>query len=174
MRYFSIYADKRHIQPRILNRELLISPHIQQQQLIYEELDQRNHLKVELEQEIEFMDIVNSPIFMVSKEFANLIRIYCPATKFKYMVLFDETNRRAVSYQIPALPEIDCLNDDSELSKDGNTITKGILCGDKIQNVPIFRLKSAKGQYIMANLAFVESAYRREVRGMGIEEFVVQ
>lgn len=53
-------------------------------------------------------------------------------------------------------------------------IMKGILCGNKIQNVPIFRLKSAKGQYIMANLAFVESVYRREVRGMGIEEFVVQ
>lgn len=174
MRYFSIYADKRHMQPRILNRELLISPHIQQHKLIYEKLEQRNHLKVELEQEIEFMDIVNSPIFMVTKEFANLIRIYCPAMKFKYMLLFDETNRRTASYQIPALPEIDCMDDDSELSKDGNTIMKGILCGDKIQNVPIFRLKSAKGQYIMANLAFVESVYRREVRGMGIEEFVVQ
>lgn len=120
------------------------------------------------------MDIVNSPIFMVTKEFANLIRIYCPATKFKYMVLFDGTNRRAVSYQIPALPEIDCLDDDSELSKDGNTITKGILCGEKTGNAPIFRLKGARGSYIMANLAFVESAFRREVRGMGIEEFVVQ
>ncbi|MCI9066745.1 MAG: hypothetical protein HFI53_12975 [Lachnospiraceae bacterium] len=174
MRYFSIYADKCHIQPRILNRELLIRPHIQEQRLIYEELENRNYLKVGLEQEVEFLDIVNSPIFMVTKGVANLIRVYCPAVKFKYMVLFDETNRRAVSYQIPALPEIDCLHDDSELSRDGNTITKGILCGEKTGNVPIFRLKGAKGRYIMANLAFVESAYRREVRGMGIEEFVVQ
>lgn len=174
MRYFNIYADKCHIQPRILNRELLIRPHIQQQRLIYEELENRNYLKVELEQEVEFLDIVNSPLFMVTKGFANLIRVYCPSTKFKYIVLFDETNRRAVSYQIPLLPEIDCLHDDSELSRDGNTITKGILCGEKTGNVPIFRLKGAKGQYIMANLAFVESAYRREVRGMGIEEFVVQ
>lgn len=174
MRYFSIYADKCHIQPSILNRELLIRPHIQEQRLIYEELENRNYLKVGLEQEVEFLDIVNSPIFMVTKGVANLIRVYCPAVKFKYMVLFDETNRRAVSYQIPALPEIDCLHDDSELSRDGNTITKGILCGEKTGNVPIFRLKGAKGRYIMANLAFVESAYRREVRGMGIEEFVVQ
>ncbi len=79
-----------------------------------------------------------------------------------------------LSVYIPSLPEIDCLHDDSELSRDGNTITKGILCGEKTGNVPIFRLKGAKGRYIMANLAFVESAYRREVRGMGIEEFVVQ
>ena len=174
MRYFSIYADKRHIQPHILNRELLIRPHIQQQELIYKELDQRNHLKVELEQEVEFMDIVNSPIFMVTKEFANLIRIYRPAIKFKYMVLFDEKNRRTASYQIPSLQVIDCLHKNSELSRDGNTITKGILRGEKTENAPIFRLKGSRGSYIMANLAFVESAFRREVRGMGIEEFVVQ
>ncbi len=174
MRYFSICADKRHIQPRILNRELLIRPYIQEQDLIYRELEHRNYMKVELEQEIAFLDIMNSPVFMVTKEFANLIRIYCPATKFKYMVLFDERNRRAVSYQIPSLPEIDCLDENSELSRDGNTIIRGILCGEKIQNVPIFRLKGAKGRYIMANLAFVESVYRREVRGMGIEEFVVK
>ena len=174
MRYFRIYADERHIQPRILNRETLVRPHIQEQGLIYEELEHRNYMKVELEREIAFLDIVNSPIFMVTKEFANLIRVYCPAVKFKYMVLFDEVNRRAVSYQIPALPEIDCLHGDSELSRDGNTITRGIRCGEKTGNAPIFRLKGAKGRYIMANLAFVESAYRREVRGMGIEEFVVQ
>lgn len=101
---------------------------------------------------------------MVTNGVANLIRIYYPTTKFIYMVLFDETNRRAVSYQIPALPEIDCLDNDSEFSRDGNTITKA----------PIFRLKGVRGSYIMANLAFVESAYRREVRGMGIDEFVVQ
>ena len=163
MRYFSIYADKCHIQPRILNRELLIRPHIQEQRLIYEELENRNYLKVGLEQEVEFLDIVNSPIFMVTKGVANLIRVYCPAVKFKYMVLFDETNRRAVSYQIPALPEIDCLHDDSELSRDGNTITKGILCGEKTGNVPIFRLKGAKGRYIMANLAFVDVIDRKSV-----------
>lgn len=174
MRYFSICADKRHMQPRILKRELLIRPHIQQQGQIYKELAQRNYLKVELEKEIAFLDIGNSPIFMVTKEFANVIRIYCPAMKFKYMLLFDETNRRTASYQIPALPEIDCMDGSSELTRDGNTIIRGILCRDKIQNMPIFRLKAAKGQYIMANLAFVESVYRREVRGMGIEEVVVQ
>lgn len=56
---------------------------------------------------------------MVTNGVANLIRIYYPTTKFIYMVLFDETNRRAVSYQIPALPEIDCLDDDSEISVNG-------------------------------------------------------
>lgn len=174
MRYFRIYADKRNIQLRILNLNSVIRPNIQQQDQIYENLDKRNYLKVQLEKEIQFMDIISSPIFMVSKEFSNLIRMYCSGTKFKYMVLFDERNRRAGSYQIPALPIIDCLDEDSEVSRDGNMITKGILCGYKTGGAPIFRLEGAEGRYIMANLEFVESAYRREVIGMGIEEFVVR
>lgn len=60
MRYFRIYADERHIQPRILNRETLVRPHIQEQGLIYEELEHRNYMKVELEREIAFLDIVKA------------------------------------------------------------------------------------------------------------------
>lgn len=99
---------------------------------------------------------------------------YISETRFNYITSFDERNGRAVSYQIPNLPEIDCLDERSELCGDGSIIRKGILCSGRIGENSIFRLKGAKGHYIMASLAFVESAYRREVRGMGIEEFVVR
>lgn len=174
MRYFRIYADKQNIQPRFLNWNSLVRPGIWQGGQIFGELDIRNNLKVELDKEIEFMDIISEPCFMVSKEFANLIRLYSPGTRFRHMILFDEENRRAVSYQIPDLPEIDCLCEDSELSRDGSVIKKGILYEARIGECPIFRLKGAKGRYIIASLEFVESAYRREVIGMRIEEFVVR
>lgn len=174
MRYFRIYADKQNIQPHFLNWNMLIRPNVRQQSQIYEEMSRRNYQKVELDGEILFPDIISSPCFMVSKELANLIRMYCPNMKFKYMVLFDENNKRAVSYQIPNLAEIDCLDEDSELNSNGNIIIRGILRGDKTEGIPIFRLKGAEGRYVMANLAFVESAYRREVRGMGIEEYMVR
>ena len=89
-------------------------------------------------------------------------------------MLFDERNRRPVSYQIPGLPEADCLDGSSELSRDGSVIKKGILNGEKTGGRDLFRLKGAEGRYVMASLAFVESVYRRGVRGMGIEEFVVR
>ena len=94
--------------------------------------------------------------------------------RFKYMVLYDEKSGRACSYQIPRLEEIDCLNESSEVNRRGNRIIKGILDGKKTEEVPIFRLKALDGHYIMASLAFVESAYRREVRGMRIEEFMIR
>ncbi|MDE5907383.1 MAG: hypothetical protein K2H52_01330 [Lachnospiraceae bacterium] len=43
-----------------------------------------------------------------------------------------------------------------------------------LKGEPLLLLKGTEGNHVMVSLAFVESAYRREVRGMGIEEFVVR
>ena len=174
MRYFRIYVDEKNIQPRFLNWYSLVRPGLWEHGQVYEELGRKNYMKVELDEEIRFMDIINSPCFMVSKEFSNLIRLYCPKMRFKHMVLFDEKNVRTAFYHIPGLPEIDCLDEDSELSRDRSMIKKGILRGDRIRGESIFRLKGTKGNHVIASLDFVESAYRREVMGMEIEEFMVR
>lgn len=173
MRYFRIFADEKNIPPQIQGWYSMIKPNIFEGRKIYEALCRRNHLKVEYSIERQFPDIISRPCFMVSKGLADLIRLYRPGIQFKYIVLFDEKNKRTVTYQIPDLPEIDCLDESSEIARDRITIKNGILCGEKIREEPIFRLKGAEGRHIMANLDFVESAYRREVRGMAIEEFVV-
>lgn len=110
---------------------------------------------------------------MVSKEFADLIRLYSPNMKFKNIYLFDSVNQRTAVYLVPDLPEIDCLHEDSELSRNKGEIINDILLGEKIQNLSIFRLGTIETDYIIANLEFVESAYRREIRGMKIKEFRV-
>lgn len=173
MRYFRIYADERNIQPNILNLNSPLELNVRRKR-IYEELGQRNYLNVKLDKEISFMDVISNPFFMVSKDFADLIRMYCPEMEFKHMILFDVRNRRAAFYQIPMIPEIDCLDEGSKWSRDGSMVIKGILYENRTGGAPIFRLKDTKGRCIMACLELVESAYRREVRGMGIEEFMVR
>lgn len=53
-------------------------------------------------------------------------------------------------------------------------IKKGILRGDRIKGESIFRLVGTKSNHIIASLDFVESAYRREVSGMEIEELMIR
>ena len=72
------------------------------------------------------------------------------------------------------LPEIECLDEGSVLSRDKSMIEKGILRGSRLKGEPLLLLKGTEGNHVMASLALAESAYRREVRGMGIEEFVVR
>ncbi len=173
MRYFRIYADNRNPLPRCLNWNSLIKPGRRKGWQIYEALENNNYLQVELNGECQFMDILCYPCFMVSKEFAGLIRLYSPETRFKNMYLFDQANKRTTFYLVPELPEIDCLHGDSELSRDKSEIKRGILSGERTRNLPVFLLGKVESDYIIANLEFVESAYRREVRGMKIEEFRV-
>lgn len=173
MRYFRIYVDERNPQPRFLNWYAQIKPGRSDIQ-VYGDLSSHNHFQVELSGEIPFMDIISHPCFMVSKGFADLIRLYNPAIGFKYATLFDKANRRTAFYQIPNLPEIDCLALESELNRDRSEIITGILKTEKIQMCPIFRIGGIKERYIVGDLKFVESAYRREVMGMEIEEFMVE
>ncbi|WP_313577584.1 hypothetical protein [Lacrimispora sp.] len=173
MRYFRIYADERNPQPRFLNWYNKIRPG-RSDCLVYEDLSRQNHFQVELNEEIPFMDIICHPFFLVSKEFAELIRLYSPEVRFKYATLFDKDNKRTAYYQIPDLPELDCLDVRSKLSRDKSEIITGILKEEKIQTCPIFRLGVVKGRYIVGNLKFVESVYRREVTGMRIDEFMVE
>lgn len=173
MRRFRIYADEGNLQPHFRNWYAQIDPGSSPTQ-IYEELREMNNFQVELFGGFPFMDIISYPCFMVTKEFANLIRLYCPDTAFKYAVLYDVKSHRSELFQIPILPELLCLDGRSVLSRDKSEIVKGILQKDKLGNVPIFRIGGVKGRYIAASLEFVESAYRREVRGMKIEEYMVE
>ena len=174
MRYFRIYADKKNLQPRFPDWYSLIRPGIWRHGQIYEALEARTYLKAELEEEMELMDIISSPCFMVSREFGNLIRLYRPEIQFKQIALIDEGGRKTVPYLVPNLPEIDCLDEGSVLSRDKSMIEKGILCGSRLKGEPLFLLKGTEGNHVIASLALLESAYRRKVRGMGIEEFVVR
>ena len=153
MRYFTIYADEKNLQPRFLNWYSRMGAGRTGRQ-IYENLEQQSYFEVELNREVLFPDVMSHPCFMVSQEFANLIRLYMPGLAFKYVYLFDKGNCRAAWYQVPDLPELECLDEKSELSKN--------------------RLGGTERPYILASLEFVESAYRREVNGMRIKEFMVE
>lgn len=174
MRYFRIYADKKNIQPNFPGWNQFIRPGIRQGSRIYEELEKRNYFKVELNREIQFMDIISSPCFMVSRELADLVRLYCPGIQFKYMVLFDEKNRRMTRYQVPRLEEIDCMEEGSEWEQPGGRRINIVLRKSRISGQSVFRLKGLEEEHIAASLEFIESALRREVRGMGIEEYEVR
>jgi len=173
MRYFTIYADEKNLQPRFLNWYSRMGAGRTGRQ-IYENLEQQSYFEVELNREVLFPDVMSHPCFMVSQEFANLIRLYMPGLAFKYVYLFDKGNCRAAWYQVPDLPELECLDEKSELSKNRLEITKGILRAEKTEGCPVFRLGGTERPYILASLEFVESAYRREVNGMRIKEFMVE
>lgn len=173
MRYFQIYSDKKNPQPQFLNWYRVLKPVRWEDSQVYKVIKNKSCFPVELEKEAEFLDVICHPQFMVSNEFAQLIHIYDSKIPFKNIVLSDAKSRRSVTYQLPNLPEIDCLSEESVLNQDRSVIMNGMLQREKIVHNPIFQLGNINGRYIIASLEFVESAYRRRVTGMNTREFKV-
>lgn len=174
MRYFRLHTGRGGVQPGFGDWYTKIGPSVSEEKT-YGKLEGKTYWKVKLDNpETAFMDVLTKPCFMVSKELSNLIRLYCPGMEFKYIALFDEKNGRIGSYFIPNLPEVDCLDEGSEFDWTRTRIVKGALREEKIKGQHIFRLKWEKERCIIADLDFVESAFRREVRGMEIEEYMVR
>lgn len=166
MRYFCIYEETKNPQPQFLDWYTMMKPGRTDSQ-IYDELEERNHFQVVFNEKAPFMDLICHPCFMVSKEFANLIRLHVPEMSFKYAALFHVRTKKTAFFHIPILEEIACVDKRSDWN---HTILKADLIG----GVPIFRLGGVKERRIMASLDFVEGAYRREVMGMKIQEYLVE
>lgn len=173
MRYFQLHADKRNLQPYFINWYTQVCPGRNAVQ-IWGELKEHNYFNVKLNKEVLFMDIISHPYFMVSKKIADVIRMYCPEIRFKYAYLFDKDNHRTILYQIPALKEIECLDEKSKRNWNRLEIEEIILKQKEIKNFPVFQIRGIEENCIVANLEFVESAYRRKVMGLRIREFMVQ
>lgn len=174
MRYFQISADERNPQPRFLDWYRILKPVKWQDAEVYRAIENKSCFQVELDREIRFLDVISHPQFMVSKEMANLIHSYAPEIRFKSVVLLETESKRSAAYRIPALPEVDGLSEESILNRDRSVIREGILRYERIKRHPIFKLSNVNGRYIVADLEFVESAYRRKVTGMNLREFMVR
>lgn len=161
MRYFKISAEEKNPQPRFTDWFKKLQPKAWQDREVYNSLAQMNHMKIRQEQEAPLFDIISHPYFMVSKEFADVIRMYDEKMKFKQVILFEPERKRSAFYQIPNLQEVECL------------LKEGCLAKEKLPDLPIFRLGKVDKRCILANLEVVESLYRREVKGMSIQEYVV-
>jgi len=166
MKFFLLDADDRIEQPHFLNWYKEMNP---KQQAAWN-IPRLNQFEVTLSSETDFMDIVSYPYFMLSKEFASLVQMYDESIHFKYAVLYDRKNRRHKTYSIPHLEVVECLSKESKLNRDDSVLQQAVLRREIVRNYTLFQIGGVKNRYIAASLELVESAFRREVRGLRIHE----
>ena len=169
MKYFLIDADDRIEQPCFLDWYEKMRP----QRHAAWDIPRLNSFKVSLSCETDFMDIISYPYFMLSLEFANLVRMYDETILFKYAVLFDKENRRRMNYGMPLLETVDCLSEESELNRDNSVLRRAVFRKEAVHDYTLFQVGRVKSRYVAASLELVESAFRREVMGLRISEATI-
>jgi hypothetical protein len=166
VKYFLLDADDQYAQPSFLNWHKEMNP---KQQAAWD-IPRLSKFSVSLSVNAVFVDILSHPYLMLSKEFADLVRLYDETIMFNYTMLYDKKNRRHMDYYMPQLEVIDCLDKDSEFSRDGSVLRRAVLKRAALQGRALLQIGNVKKRYIAGSLELVESAFRREVLGLRIRE----
>jgi len=166
VRFFLLDADDQYTQPSFLDWYKEMNP---KQQAAWD-IPRLSKFSVSLSVNAVFVDILSHPYLMLTKEFADLVRLYDETIRFNYVMLYDKKNKRHMDYYMPQLEVVDCLAKDSEFNRDGSVLRRAVLKRGALRHRVLFQIGNVKNRYIVGSLELVESAFRREVLGLRIRE----
>lgn len=136
----------------------------------FEDLKEYSVGYYEKKRETEKPDILMYPVFMVTQEIRDLIRLYDETVEVKGIQLFRlEKKPEPILYYAIRPAEIDCLHPLARVNPNG-TIDHVVLDRQKLPEADIFRLGRVKQDKIVVSLRFAESLLRRKLYGIGLEK----
>lgn len=174
MDYFLLKQDERYTNtPRIID--------------LFKKIDTRNinllkaHniediivFNVTADDNCEFLDVLDSQVFLISDDMKKIIEKYDRDILFKRLPLIDKKNSRQKNYSLPIFNEIEALSDKSEFNLNKTVVKKIILDKEKIQGKKIFKIKESSKPLIVIRLDVAESLLRRNFKGIKLERLQVE
>jgi hypothetical protein len=100
----------------------------------------RNLLGVSTNEQLDFVDIISSPLFLLSKPTMKITSIFEPNLEWKQLIAVERKHEKMNQYFLPLLPWVDCLHESSVINQDRSTITNCCLTKSKIPDKAIFYL----------------------------------
>lgn len=169
MKYFRIRQDKRYLHPpHITNLEDIVKRR--------KDVTLQNALKTKevtvafsnVKSQIDFMDVLDSQLFMVSHRIREVFTMYEPALIFKEVCIINNCTDEYGRYFLPLLTELDCLSETCVVSPDRSYIKHIKL--KHINKAPsIFKVAGLMTDIVAVRLDVVESLLRRDIRKLVIE-----
>lgn len=170
MRYYLMEEDKLYTRvPRMKDLHKYIDVRDIEQGNYYK-IPKRFLLRLEEEKDINFIDIIVNPIFIVVASIKNLFQMFEPNLSFKEVILLEQVYSKMETYYFPTLELIDCLSSQSIYNLDHSELKKIVLREDLIKDKSIFAIKGIRKRYIIARLDVVEAMLRRDAMGFRLTE----
>ncbi|MCB2306829.1 hypothetical protein LGL08_12345 [Clostridium estertheticum] len=141
---------------------------------IFKHIEDMIIFNVNADDNCEFLDVLDSQLFLISDEIKKIIEKYDRDILFISLPLIDGLHDRQENYSLPIFEEIEALSDKSELSLDKRIIKNIILSKEKIKGKKIFRIKESTKPLIVVRLDVAESLLRRDFKGIKLERLQVE
>lgn len=117
---------------------------------------------------LDYIDILDRHVYLVSKEVKKVFLLYDPSLQFKMFCLLNQRveGGEAGEYYAPIFPEVDCVSPKSEFNLDKSHIKRLVLFKRKIAHFPLFRVANINKESMIVRLDVLESLLRRKLRGL--------
>lgn len=171
--YFIISQDKRFIHAPILEDFFKIAPRIIRKEEDIMKMPDINFVYECSRYNVDFIDIIDDSIFLVSKMVRDTILMFTPKQKFKLFCVVNKYNHSSAEYYLPVFPVINCLSEETQFSN-YHQLIKLVLNKAEVKNYVLFKLKGIEKNTIVLRIDLAESLLRREVRGMSLKRVEVK
>lgn len=173
MDYFLLKQDERYINTPVI---IEIMKKIDRKNMNLEnahKLEDTMVFYMKCDKNANFLDILDSQLFLVSSRLKKIIEKYETDIVFKTMVLINRDEERQEVYYLPIFKEVEVLSSKSEFNLNKSVIKKLVLDGEKIKNNRIFKIKESEETMIVVRLDAAESILRRDFAGVKLERIEV-
>jgi hypothetical protein len=119
---------------------------------------------------LDFIDLLDKPLFLVSRPLKDLLRLYMPALEWRIVIITDRERQAQATYHLPIFAPLDCLSAKSLQTPDNSRIKHLILTPLPQLYPPLFRVRHNMETIIIARLDAAESILRRKLRGLGLQQ----
>lgn len=130
-------------------------------------IEKRIVFMIKSDPETVFTGVITSPFLLLSEEVFMIVRQYDKIIS-KEMILVDAANQLTKRYYLPILRKVDCLSEQSKLSKDRTVLIHAAADRSKIKG-DIFWIDGYEGTAPVISLDLAESILRREARGISLK-----
>lgn len=173
MKYFIISQDEGNILPSRINSKNLTDVKAVMDGDT-EKMDTWNIFDTVVSGETFFPDVLTNPFPMFSRICFETICLYCSEIDYKVIKLVDAEQCRGMTYFLPILDRSDCLSERTEYTNSFHgSFKKIVLKGEKICNKAIIRVDDLNSVYLIIRFDLAESILSRKVRGIKLEEVLV-
>lgn len=172
MDYFLLKQDHRYTNtPQIINFFQTINSR-DLNPLRADNIEDNNSFFVKSSENNQFIDIIDTPVFLVCEDMKKIMEKYNRNIIFKRAALIDRENKNQKIYNIPIWEEVNALHEDSEIKF--NVVKKIVLDKEKVKNSKIFKIKESDKTLIVIRLDVAESLLRREFEGISLERLEIR
>lgn len=125
------------------------------------QIPERNIMFCDADNKLEFADILDGQLFLVSKTVKQVFQMYERNLTFKFFCLLNNRSGEYANYYAPILPFIDCLSKGGSGSRNSIVLNRAA-----IASAPVFRVENQDREIVVVRLDLAESLLRRRLRGL--------